>query len=102
MFRCPDCRTRRKDYGLFTQHLKSSGHRKCGCGGYPYVHRPCSRFCHKSPESVYHDAARRGESREVLHDIAIELMLDATFSTEQRRPVRVNQVELGELANCPF
>ncbi|WP_212745036.1 hypothetical protein [Hydrogenophaga sp. 2FB] len=53
---------------------------------------------------MYHEAARRGESHEVLHEIAIELMLDATFSTERRKPalaIRV-EAELGELADCPF
>ncbi|MDT4830111.1 hypothetical protein FQZ97_635610 [compost metagenome] len=26
LFRCPECRTRRRSYGLFTQHLRETGH----------------------------------------------------------------------------
>lgn len=50
-WRCPDCRTRRKDYVLFSQHLRDSGHKVCGCGGYPYSHRPGSPLCVSNPMS---------------------------------------------------
>lgn len=51
-YRCPECRTRRKDHGLFTQHLRETGHRLCDCGGggnYHYAHRPGSPFCVSNP-----------------------------------------------------
>lgn len=70
LFRCPDCRTRRRDYGLFTQHLKSTGHALCKCGGYHYQHRPGSPYCEKNDMGDVWIAARQGESDDVLDDIA--------------------------------
>ena len=76
MFRCPACRTRRQDYGLFAQHLRESGHKLCHCGGYHYAHRPGSPYCVHNPWSALKDAIRRGESDEVLMDIAAEIAWD--------------------------
>lgn len=70
MFRCPECRTRRHDWGLFKQHLLQSGHRVCTCGGYHYKHRPGSPFCERNAWSAYREAERRGEDDGVLLDIA--------------------------------
>lgn len=75
IFRCPECRTRRKDYDLFTRHLRESGHRVCVCGGYHYAHRPGSPLCHKNPESVLLEALARGEPEEVLQQIREHLAL---------------------------
>lgn len=72
MFRCPACRTRRKDYGLFTQHLKDSGHRACDCGGYHYRHRPGSPFCVQHPFVALNAAKRRGDDLHTLMDIFID------------------------------
>lgn len=73
LFRCPDCRTRRKDWKLFTRHLRESGHSLCKCGGYNYQHRPGSPYCVSNPWSEYLDAERRGESPDVLAEIRLEL-----------------------------
>lgn len=70
LFRCPDCRTRRKDYGLFTRHLRASGHQLCRCGGYHYSHRPGSPYCERNPLSIMFLAARSGEPEESLIRLA--------------------------------
>jgi hypothetical protein len=72
LFRCPDCRTRRKDYGLFTRHLRESGHGACDCGGYHYRHRPGAPYCDRNPWSDYLAAKRRGEDQAVLDEIEME------------------------------
>lgn len=74
--RCPECRTRRKDFGLFTQHLKTSGHKLCRCGGYHYSHRKGSPYCYENPLAVMHHASRRGEDDEVLLMIAASIVND--------------------------
>lgn len=70
LFRCPECRTRRRDYGLFTRHLKESGHRICNCGGYHYSHRPGSPYCVGNPMSDVLIASRQGATDAELADIA--------------------------------
>lgn len=60
MFRCPACRTRRKDWGLFQEHLQATGHRACNCGGYHYAHRPGSPFCIENHLAALHEADRHG------------------------------------------
>lgn len=77
LFRCPECRTRRKDWGLFTQHLKASGHRVCTCGGYHYKHRPGSPYCVHNPLGAMYVASRQGEGPEVLLQIAASIVSDA-------------------------
>ena len=72
-FRCPACRTRRKDYGLFTRHLRESGHAVCGCGGYPWPHRPHSPYCHQNPQSGALAAWRDGASADEVLEISVEL-----------------------------
>jgi hypothetical protein len=76
-FRCPDCRTRRKDFKLFTQHLRTSGHKVCICGGYPYKHRPGSPYCHKNPLSLIREAWRRDEPPEVILEIAAHIVSES-------------------------
>lgn len=76
-FRCPECRTRRADYGLFLQHLRTSGHRVCNCGGYHFAHRKGSTYCHHNPLAVMHAASRQGEPPEVLLKIAASIVSDA-------------------------
>jgi hypothetical protein len=75
-FRCPECRTRRRSYGLFLQHLVDSGHRPCQCGGYHYKHRPGSPCCHKNPLAVLHIAARQSNSEEELITLALSIAHD--------------------------
>lgn len=77
LFRCPECRTRRKDWGLFTQHLNASGHRVCTCGGYHYPHRKGWGCCHHNPLGAMHAASRQGEGPEVLLKIAASIVSDA-------------------------
>jgi hypothetical protein len=73
MFRCPDCRTRRADYHLFTRHTQQTQHRHCLCGGYHYKHRPGSPYCIRNPWSEYREAVRQGADEDVLADIAVHV-----------------------------
>ena len=63
-YRCPICRTRRKDHGLFTRHLEQSGHgadQLCRCLAYTYPHRKGTGLCIGAIKS---DApAKRGRGR---------------------------------------
>lgn len=87
MWRCPECRTRRKSWGLFSQHLRESGHGLCSCGGYHYRHRPGSTYCERNPWCDVHRASRQGEDAETLADMAAEI----AYSTPGRAG-----------AECPF
>lgn len=80
LFRCPECRTRRRDYGLFTQHLTDSGHALCRCGGYHYSHRPGSPFCHQNPYSPALEASRAGVCDEEVEAIASQIALEIAVS----------------------
>lgn len=74
LFRCPECRTRRQDYKLFTKHLRDSGHRLCKCSGYHYSHRKGSPFCYENPVSDLYHASRRGEDFDTLRQIAEHIL----------------------------
>jgi len=89
-FRCPECRTRRTDYGLFLQHLKLTGHRVCNCGGYHYPHRADSPYCHKNALAPYRHAARESTDKLMLLDIFIDCVWDASS-----KPVKPGTI-------CPF
>lgn len=80
LFRCPECRTRRRDYGLFTQHLRESGHRLCRCGGYHFEHRPGSPFCERNPTGAARLAIRYGATDDEVN----EILIDIAFSTPGR------------------
>lgn len=85
IFRCPDCRTRRRDHGLFTQHLRESGHRLCQCGhvaytGTAFPHRRGTRYCMHHPLAGLDMAARYGATDDELEEIAI----DIAFTTPGR------------------
>lgn len=80
-WRCPDCRTRRKDYGLFTQHLRDSGHKICRCGRYPYSHRPGSPLCVSNPMS---DVRRAEQFGEITKDELEEIEVDCAWSKRGR------------------
>ncbi len=60
ILRCPDCRTRRTTRGLFTRHVRETGHKLCRCGGYHYQHRPGSPLCAYNPLSALRLADRDG------------------------------------------
>lgn len=80
LFRCPECRTRRRDYGLFTQHLRETGHKLCQCGhvaygGTAFPHRRGSPFCVHNPMSPAQLASRYGASDEEVFEIELELSL---------------------------
>lgn len=77
VFRCLECRTRRKDWGLFQQHLKTTGHKACICGGYHYAYRKGSPFCHHNPLAAMYHASRQGEPDEVLLMIAASIVSDS-------------------------
>ena len=75
--RCPDCRTRRKSFDLFTRHLRESGHRACTCGGYHYKHRPGSPCCEKNTMVDVHIARRHGGfTADALWEIAVDCALE--------------------------
>lgn len=92
LFRCPECRTRRRDQKLFTQHLRETGHKACICGGYHYKHRPGSPFCAANPMSGALLASRYGASDEEVAEIALELSLTAKPKTTPTR----------QAVACPF
>ena len=69
MYRCPECRTRRKVFTDMLRHINTTGHRVCTCGGYHFAHRPGTTLCHKNPASVLAEAQARGEPEEVLQEI---------------------------------
>lgn len=79
-FRCPACRTRRKGWGLFTQHLRESGHAVCKCMAYHHPHRPGSSCCEQHPFAALNQAKRRGEDQDVLMDVFIETVWDRPFA----------------------
>ncbi|MCT8174358.1 hypothetical protein [Variovorax sp. CY25R-8] len=92
LFRCPECRTRRRDYGLFTQHLRDTGHKLCHCGhvaygGTAFPHRRGSPFCEHNSMAPAQLASRYGASDEEVAEIVLELSLSI-----KARPVAV----------CPF
>lgn len=87
VFRCPDCRTRRVSYNLFTRHIQQSGHRLCHCGGYHYAHRPRSAYCDQNTMCDVNRASRAGTPDHELADIAAWCALN--------RPGRVSKA-------CPF
>ena len=89
LFRCPACRTRRRDWSLFTRHIEATGHRLCNCGGYHYAHRPGSPFCESNPRSDVLLASRQG----VPDDELLDIQADVAFS----RPGRVYKSQA-----CPF
>ncbi|UZZ64546.1 hypothetical protein [Curvibacter phage PCA1] len=86
LFRCPACRTRRSDYKLFTQHLRTSGHKLCNCGGYHYAHRPGSPFCEQNPMGDVLVAARYGATDDELLDIAAEVAFTKQGKTSVECP----------------
>lgn len=73
ILRCPECRTRRKSFDLFTKHLRETGHRVCNCGGYWYPHRPGSPYCEQNAMSAVRIAARQeGITADELLEIAVD------------------------------
>lgn len=92
LFRCPECRTRRRSHGLFTQHLRESGHKACICGGYHYKHRPGSPYCVHNPMSAAFLASRYGASDEEVAEIAVDLALSPSPAAAKPRKAMA----------CPF
>lgn len=90
IFRCPDCRTRRCDYGMFRRHLTESGHKVCNCGGYAYAHRPRSPYCKHNAMSEVREAQRQGTTQDLLLEIAADCSWD-------KAGVKVRPGDL-----CPF
>lgn len=92
VFRCPECRTRRRSHGLFTQHLRESGHKACICGGYHYKHRPGSPYCVHNPMSAALLASRYGASDDEVAEIALDLALSPSTAAAKPRKAMA----------CPF
>jgi len=92
LFRCPECRTRRRNHGLFTQHLRESGHKACICGGYHYKHRPGSPYCVQNPMSAALLASRYGASDDEVAEIALDLALSPSPAAAKPRKAMA----------CPF
>lgn len=105
-FRCPECRTRRKDYKLFTRHLQSSGHVVCGCGGYWFPHRKGSPCCESNEYGMWHVARRAGATDDELCDIRIDISLDKLLKEKDgrfttKKTPRVAIGKRGWLDNSP-
>lgn len=75
-YRCPECGTRRTDFTLYVLHCMRCPRKTCDCGAYHYPHRPGSKCCVHNPLSVLHNAARAGESSDVLQEIAADIGFD--------------------------
>lgn len=90
MFRCPSCRTRRKDYKLFTQHIQQSGHALCKCGGYHYQHRPGSPFCEVNALSALRLADRYGAEDADLIRAARHIIAEKPCAEAQVRELLKN------------
>lgn len=73
MLRCPECRSRRTTFKAMQLHIKASGHKLCGCGGYHYLHRPGSPFCDSNPMAPALRASREGASDEEVYEMVIGL-----------------------------
>ena len=58
LFRCPQCRTRRKQWKLMEAHKAKHQHFFCHCGGYHFKHRKGSPYCHHNPLSPIRQVAR--------------------------------------------
>lgn len=101
LFRCPECRTRRRDYGLFTQHLNDSGHALCRCGGYHYSHRPGSPFCHRNPYSPALEASRAGVCDEEVEAIASQIALEIAVTHPERKPRPTDPVKRSPATHHP-
>jgi len=72
------------------KHIKDSGHKYCGCGGYHYKHRLGSPCCEGNPLSALYLAMRCAElTDDEILDLTIDLLWDA--------PVKANQSQ-----DCPF
>lgn len=72
--RCPECRTRRATFTSLLKHMEETGHKPCGCGGYPYPHRKNSPQCESHPMAPYHQAAAQGATSEELEDIEMDII----------------------------
>lgn len=87
LFRCPECRTRRRSHGLFTKHLLDTGHKVCNCGGYPWgPHRPDSPYCHKNPYSPALEASRAGVSDAEVALITAQIAAELLTTHPKRKP----------------
>jgi hypothetical protein len=71
VFRCPQCRTRRKDAHLMALHELQCPRPACHCGSYAHPHRPLSGLCTLNPDAQVALAARAGTPQEDLLDVAI-------------------------------
>lgn len=85
MYRCPECRTRRRDRGLFTQHLQATGHKLCICGGYHHQHRPGSPYCERNPVSALLLADRYGADEKDLLRCAHSIMKETPHAAAKVR-----------------
>lgn len=71
--RCPDCRTRRATFVSMLKHVAETGHKHCGCGGYPWKHRPGSPCCEQNRLATLHRAEREQTLTDEEH---LELTID--------------------------
>ena len=81
ILRCPECRTRRKSFDLFTRHLRETGHRVCWCGGYSFAHRPGSPYCEQNAMSAVRIAARQ---EWITADELLEIAVDCAWEKAGR------------------
>ena len=90
MLRCPQCRSRRATYESMQEHIKTSGHKLCGCGGYHYKHRLGSPFCEANDLSPLRHAMRCADlTEDELTDIHLDIILNL-----KKKP--------SDEVDCPF
>jgi len=87
--RCPQCRTRRKDYALFLRHVAETKHAVCNCGGYHYPHRPASPYCEGNPLSALLLAERHGAEPEDLRRCAQHLIAEHPTHADKVRDLLI-------------
>lgn len=66
-------------------HVRATGHRACGCGGYHYKHRPGSPHCHSNPLSLLRDVLRREDDDDAITGLAANITEERPELADQVR-----------------
>ena len=79
------------------ERCKDHGHKVCGCGGYPYSHRPGSPYCEQNAMSAVRIAARQeGITLAELQEIEVDCAWEKAgrpFTTGRGRGVTYRRAQ---------
>lgn len=64
-------------------HLRSSGHKPCRCGGYHYQHRPGSPYCELNPLSLLRHVLRSEDDDDAITGLAATIKDDRPDLADQ-------------------